>query len=225
MSVLTVIEHDRGTMAPASAEALTFARSLADQLGVECEALLIADGSPADECAKYGATKVHVVSVDWLTDYSPEAYGDVIAAAAEALSPSAIVACGTDRGNEMLAHAAAVLDLPFVANCLDVKAGDEWTMTRVQWGGSLNEDARLSSRLPIVSVAHHAIEASESPVETNASTLDVTVTETGVRTQITDRDVIEGGLTARGARGVAGVELVERPRVVLVVDDDGRAGV
>ena len=62
-----------------------------------------------------------------------------------ALSPSGVVACGTDRGNEMLAHAAAVLDLPFVANCLDVKVADDWEMTRVQWGGSLNEDASLSS--------------------------------------------------------------------------------
>jgi electron transfer flavoprotein alpha subunit len=87
-SVLVVIEHDRGTMAGASAEALTFGRLLASQLGVACEALLIVDESLADECARYGASTVHVVPVDWLTDYSPEVCGDVIAAAAEALSPS-----------------------------------------------------------------------------------------------------------------------------------------
>ncbi|MFW2334198.1 electron transfer flavoprotein subunit alpha/FixB family protein [Ilumatobacter sp.] len=211
--ILVVIEHDRGTMAGASAEALTFARSLASQSGVECEALLIVDESLAAECARYGASKVHVVPVDWMTDYSPEVCGDVIAAAAEGLSPSAIIACGTDRGNEMLAHAAAVLDLPFVANCLDVSVGDDWEMTRVQWGGSLNEDSRLSSRLPVVSVAHHALEASEEPVETNVSTLDLTIADTGLRTQVKDRDVIEGGLTLAtapvvvgGGRGVGSAE-------------------
>jgi len=211
--VLVVIEHDRGTMAGASAEALTFGRSLASQLGVECEALLIVDESLADECARYGASAVHVVPIDWLTDYSPEVCGDVIAAATEALSPSGIVACGTDRGNEMLAHAAAVLDLPFVANCLDVTVGDDWEMTRVQWGGSLNEDARLASRLPIVSVAHHAVNAVESPVATNVTTLDVSVADTGLRTQVKDRDVVEGGLTLAtapvvvgGGRGVGSAE-------------------
>ena len=211
--VLVVVEHDRGTMSGASAEALTFGRSLAGQLGVGCEALLIADGSLADECARYGASTVHVVPVEWLTDYSPEVYGDVIAAAAGQLSPSGIVACGTDRGNEMLAHAAAVLDLPFVANCLDMRAGDDWEMTRVQWGGSLNEDARLSSSLPIVSVAHHAVNAEEAPVTTNVSTLEVSVAETGLRTQIVDRDVVEGGLTLAtapvvvgGGRGVGSAE-------------------
>ncbi len=202
--VLVVIEHDRGTMADASAEALTFGRSLAEQLGVACEALLIVDESLADECARFGASTVHVVPVDFLTDYSPEVWGDVIAAAAEALSPSGIVACGTDRGNEMLAHAAAVLDLPFVANCLDVKVADDWEMTRVQWGGSLNEDARLSSSVPIVSVAHHAVEAEESPVPTNVSQLQVSVSESGLRTEVKDRDVVEGGLTLATAPVVIG---------------------
>ena len=124
------------------AEALTFGRSIAEQLGVRVR-------GAADRRRFAGRrvrplrrrTTVHVAPIDWLTDYSPEVCGELIAAAAEALSPSGIVACGTDRGNEMLAHAAAVLDLPFVANCLEVKVADAWEMTRVQWGGSLNEDA------------------------------------------------------------------------------------
>lgn len=214
--VLVVVEHDRGTMAGATAEALTAARGMATQLGVECEALLIVDGSLVDECAKYGASTVHVAPVEWLTDYSPEVCGDVIAAAVEALSPAGIVAGGTDRGNEMLAHAAAVLDLPFVANCLEVRpgsGGSDWEMTRVQWGGSLNEDARLSSSTPIVSIAPHAVHAEEASVATNASTLEVSVAGTGLRTQIVDRDVVEGGLTLAtapvvvgGGRGVGSAE-------------------
>ncbi|MDJ0768923.1 MAG: electron transfer flavoprotein subunit alpha/FixB family protein [Ilumatobacter sp.] len=201
---LVVIEHDRGTMADASREALTFGRSLATQLGTTCEALLIVDESLADECARYGAETVHVVPVDWLTDYSPEVCGDAIAAAAQELSPAGIVACGTDRGNEMLAHAAAVLDLPFVANCLDVKVADDWEMTRVQWGGSLNEDAALTSPTPIVSIAHHAVEAAEAPVATNVSTLNLELDQSGLRTQITDRDVVEGGVTLATAPVVVG---------------------
>lgn len=216
MTVLVIIEHDRGAMADASAEAITFARSLASRSGVTCEALLIGDDSPADECARFGATTVYVAPIDWLADYSPEAYGDAIAAASRALSPSALVACGTDRGNEMLAHAAAVLDLPFVANCLsvgDVEGDGDWEMTRVQWGGSLNEVTRLSSRLPIVSVAHHAVVAEAAPVETSVSPLELAIDETGRRTEIVDRDVVEGGMTLAtapvvvgGGRGVGSAE-------------------
>ena len=43
MSVLVVVEHDRGTLADASLEAFAFARSIAEQLGEPVEALLIGD--------------------------------------------------------------------------------------------------------------------------------------------------------------------------------------
>ena len=215
MSILVVIEHDRGALADASLEALAFGRSIADQLGTSVEALLIgADAAGlADVCAAHGATACHLAPI--AGDYSPEAHGAVIAAASSVLSPAGIVACGTDRGNEVLAHAAAELDLPFVANCTDVKTADEWELTRVQWGGSLNEDARLSSRLPIVSVAHHAVVADEvSPVAvTTVNELDVEVPEWTRRTMIQDRVVLSEGLTLAtapvvigGGRGVGSAE-------------------
>jgi electron transfer flavoprotein alpha subunit len=215
MSVLVVIEHDRGTMADASLEALTFARSIADQLGESVEALLIgADAAGlADTCAAHGVATVHLCPIS--SDYGPELYGAVVAAAAGQLSPSGIVACGTDRGNEVLAHAAAELSLAFVSNCVEVKTADDWELTRVQWGGSLNEEARLASSMPIVSVAHHAVEADEvSPgAAATVTELVVEVPEWAVRSVIQDRVVLSEGLSLAtapivigGGRGVGSAE-------------------
>jgi electron transfer flavoprotein alpha subunit len=217
VSVLVVIEHDRGAMADASREALTFGRDLAARLGVAMEALLVGAGaeSLAADCGAFGAHAAHLVAPDWLTDYGPEAWGDAVAGAVRELSPAAVVACGTDRGNEVLAHAAATLDLPFVANCLSITPGDEWAMARVQWGGSLNEDARLASPTPIVSVAHHAVDA--EPIADaggcDASPLDLPLDESSVRTMITDRVVVSDGVTLAtapvvvgGGRGVGSAE-------------------
>ena len=215
MSVLVVVEHDRGAMADASLEAFSFARSIADQLGVQVEALLIgADASGlADVCAAHGATACHVFPN--ASDYGPELYGAIVAGAAGQLSPSGIVACGTDRGNEVLAHAATDLDLAFVANCTEVTTGGEWEMTRVQWGGSLNEEARLTSSMPIVSVAHHAVEAEEvSPGATaTVSELSIELPEWVTRSVIQDRVVLSEGLTLAtapivigGGRGVGSAE-------------------
>ena len=212
MTVLVVVEHDRGVMADATAEALTFARGLGD-----VAALLVGQGADAlgDHCARYGATAVHHVSAPWLTDYSPEAYGDAVADAARALAPTAVVACGTERGNEVLAHAAAALDAPFVANCLAVETGDTWTMTRVQWGGSLTEEARLDAATPILSVALHAVEpaAVDDPVSLTVTALDVVPGEGGARTMIADRVERADGVTLAtapvvvgGGRGVGSAE-------------------
>lgn len=217
MSVLVVIEHDRGEMADASLEALAFAADVAGQISTDVSALLIgADAAGlADSCAAHGASTAHVADAAALSDYGPDAWGSVVAAAAGSLAPDAIVACGTDRGNEVLAYAAAELDLPFVANCISVKAADEWEMDRVQWGGSLNETARLASSLPIVSVAHHAIEAG-TPLDdavANVQTLDVEVAESVAATMIHDRIVLSEGVTLAtapvvigGGRGVGSAE-------------------
>jgi electron transfer flavoprotein alpha subunit len=217
MSVLVAVEHERGQMADASLEAFAFAADIAVQLGVGVEALLIGvdAGALADECAAHGASAVHHVGDASLTDYGPDAYGVAVATAAGALSPSAIVASGSDRGNEVLAYAAAELDLPFVANCLAVKTADDWEVTRVQWGGSLNEDARLTSSMPILSVAPHAVDAAEPVVGAAATvqTLEVALSESVTATMIQDRIVLSEGVTLAtapvvvgGGRGVGSAE-------------------
>ena len=117
--VLVLVEHDRGQIAPAALEALTFARSLGDVV-----ALTI--GAAADDLApqlgEYGATEVHQAHHELLDDYNPEAWGDVLAGAVRFVAPDYALATGTDVGNEVLAHAAAVLDVPMVANCLAVES-------------------------------------------------------------------------------------------------------
>ncbi|MEL6890268.1 MAG: electron transfer flavoprotein subunit alpha/FixB family protein [Actinomycetota bacterium] len=216
--VLVLIEHDRGAMSEASLEALTFARDVAGQIGgASVEALLIgaAASDLAARCGEFGASTCHVADDPLLADYGPDAWSAVVASAASTLSPAAIVACGTDRGNEVLAHTAAELDLPFVANCISVKVADEWEMTRVQWGGSLNEDARLTSSLPIVTVAHHAVEATPAGIAGagTAQLLEVSLDESVAATMVQDRIVLSEGVTLAtapvvvgGGRGVGSAE-------------------
>ena len=216
-SILVVVEHDRGEMSEATREALTFARGVSAQTGAPVEAVLIGVDaeSLAPTCGEFGASRCHLATHELLTDYGPDAWTAVVLAGVESLDPFAVVASGTDRGNEVLAHVAAELDLPFVANCLTVKIADEWEMTRVQWGGSLNEDARLVSRLPIVSVAHHGVEATsaDSPASGSVVPLAVDLDQSVVATMIRDRIVESEGVTLAtapvvvgGGRGVGSAE-------------------
>ena len=135
--VLVVIEHDRGTVAPAALEAMAFARTLGDDV------VALTIGGSADPLAellgRHGASEVHQAHHDLLADYNPEAWGDVVAGAVRFLAPAFVVATGTDVGNEVLANAAAVLDLPMAANCLAVESTEPFTVRRVRWGGSLIE--------------------------------------------------------------------------------------
>ena len=154
--VVVLAEHDRGTLAEATLEALTFARSIDD---AEITVLVCGDHDFATELGAHGAATVHVAEHELLdSDYGPDAWGQTLAQWMEENDPDLVVACGTSKGNEVLAHAAARLDLPFVANVIELN-DDATEMTRVQWGGSLLERAALEADTKIVSVAHHAVEA------------------------------------------------------------------
>ncbi len=87
--VLVLVEHDRGTIAPAALEALTFARSLGDVVAVTIGA--VADGL-APQLGEYGAVEVHQAHHELLADYNPEAWGDVLAGAVRFVAPDFTVA-------------------------------------------------------------------------------------------------------------------------------------
>jgi electron transfer flavoprotein alpha subunit len=99
------------------------------------------------------ATRVHRVRLD---GYAPVAWAQAIVE----LAPEIVVAGGTDRGHEVLAHAAARLDAPLAANVVDVRVeGDAFHLTRQRWGGSLLEQARLTGSPKLLTVAPHAVAA------------------------------------------------------------------
>jgi electron transfer flavoprotein alpha subunit len=79
--------------------------------------------------------------------------------AIERVGPSAVVASGSERGNEVLGHVAARLDLPFAANCTAIGARSPLEVTRVRWGGSLLEEARVHGSPSLLSVAPHTVAA------------------------------------------------------------------
>ena len=103
---------------------------------------------------------VRAVSVEG--PYAPAAWAAAVASAAA--GAEAIVAAGSDRGNELLAHVAALLDQPFAANVIRID-GD--VVTRSRWGGTLLEEARLHGSPRILTVAPHvhAAEPAGAPVE------------------------------------------------------------
>jgi electron transfer flavoprotein alpha subunit len=205
--ILVVVEHDRGTMSPATWEALAAARAVG-----EVHALTIGEAADGlvDQIGAYGATTVHQVHHDVLTDYGPEAWGEVVAQATRALSPDIVLATGTDRGNEVMAHAAAILDLPMVANVVEF---DGENLVRVRWGGSLLERCRLDAPVRLLTVAHHAFAAEEAPVSAHAESLAVDLDPMLARTVVRERVERKAGVTlstapvvVSGGRGVGSAE-------------------
>jgi electron transfer flavoprotein alpha subunit len=157
--VLVVVEHAAGQVDELSLQALTLARDVA--AGEPVEALLVGAGArdAAAQLGPYGVVTAHVAEDERLTAYAPGAWARCVTELVDRGQPSAVVAAGTNRGNEVLAHVGARLDLPFAANCAAVAADDAPSVTRVRWGGSLLEEARVHAPLTLLSVAPHMVPA------------------------------------------------------------------
>ncbi|HTZ04507.1 MAG TPA: electron transfer flavoprotein subunit alpha/FixB family protein [Gaiellaceae bacterium] len=146
--------------------------------------------------------EVRAVTVEGV--YAPASWAAAIAAAAD--GADTIVAAGSDRGNELLAHVAAQLDQPFAAN---VTAIDGDVVTRVRWGGSLLEEARLHGSPRILTVAPHTHPAGEAPPST-ALTVPGTVNAVPVLERVEESNagvsLRDAKVVVSGGRGVGSAE-------------------
>jgi electron transfer flavoprotein alpha subunit len=158
--------------------------------------------------------------------YAPAAWAQTLVELASARSASAIVAPGTDRGNEVLAHVAAKLDQPLAANCTSVTPGAPATVVRVRWGGSLLEEAELRGSPLLLTVAAHAVAAEEiaGGVETVAVSAGASEADRVVRVSETipaasggvslaDADVVVSG--GRGVGSPEGFGVIEELAALL----------
>jgi len=101
--------------------------------------------------------------MDAVQPYAPDALAAALAQAADELEAAAVFAAGTERGNDVMARLAARSGLPLAANCIDATPGVPVAVTRLRWGGSLLEEARLHSPRPLITVAPHSVPADTGP--------------------------------------------------------------
>lgn len=219
--ILTLIEHDRGKLNELSLEALTFGRGLAAQLGQPQAAVLIgaeAEGL-AERLGAYGAATVHLAVHPQLTDYAPEAWAQTLVGLMQSLNPSVVLAAGSDRGAEIMAHVAARADLPLAANCTEVTPGAQeaaYTVTRLRWGGSLLEDALLHGAIKLFTLAPHALlsEAVPGASAPEIMTFTPALADKDFRVRVTGRieadaskvSLAEAPVVVGGGRGVGSTE-------------------
>jgi electron transfer flavoprotein alpha subunit len=159
------------------------------------------------------------VAIDPSGGYAPAAWAQTLVEIAQSRGATAITAPGSERGNEILAHVAAKLDQPMAANCVSVTPGDPATVTRIRWGGSLLEEARvLGSPLLYTSAAHAVAAEPIIDVETVSVTTELSEVDELVRVteqipaatsgvSLTDADVVVSG--GRGVGSAEGFSIIE----------------
>jgi electron transfer flavoprotein alpha subunit len=146
--------------------------------------------------------------------YAPSAWAKALAAE----SWDTLVGPGSDRGNEVLAHVAAQLDLPFAANVTEVR-GDE--VTRIRWGGTLLEEARVHAERKLYTAAPFAFASGADPRATVVTpeldgavhVVEHVAPDTGGKVSLADAKVVVSG--GRGVGSSEGFAILEELAALL----------
>lgn len=203
--LLTLIEAEDGALTAGSADAVARAHALASELDVQVAAVTFAAaGDITADLAKHGVATAHVLDHELLEAYSPERWGEALAALIRHVEPSGVLAAASARGNELMAHAAARAGLPLAANCVAVATGEPWTLTRQRGGGMLLEDAELHAPVKLITLAPGGTDAvpADPADEVEVVMFSPSLKEGMVHTEIVDRVAGESGVTLATARVV-----------------------
>lgn len=216
--ILVFVERGPEVIDALSAQALTLGRRVAEAVGEPLGAVAVGGdhASLASALGGFGVERVHLVLDDRLEPYAPHGWARGVSDAIDASGPSIVLASGGERSTEVLARVAAIRGLPMAANCIDVRPGEPFLVTRHRWAGSLLEEAAIDAPVKLLTVAPHAVaaepvgDAATASVEVVEPTLkdeDLRVRVTGITRKLregvalTDAKVVVGG-----GRGVGGAE-------------------
>jgi electron transfer flavoprotein alpha subunit len=175
--ILTLVEKNLdGSAVEVSLEALTFARNLsAAGGGVPVDAVVVGEITDElhKELASYGVRTVYRVVGDDVASYSGAGWASAILSVREQSKSVVVMAAGTDRGNELMAHVGARAGVAMAANVLSFQGLAPFVVTRQVVGGAALEEMQLDQRPAVFSVAGHAVEAAPADAPGAADVVEV----------------------------------------------------
>ncbi len=214
--ILVLVETGADGVDLLSAEALTFARGL----GADVQALVVGPhpAGTLDGLAAHAVTAVHRADDERLVAYSAAAWAAAAVDCAKATGAATLLAAASPRGNEVLAHVAARLDVPMAANV--VSASDEGgtlVVRRQVMGGAALEEVHLTAGAPaLFTMAGHAVDPAPADVRSTPSvaTFVPTLTDADLVARVVRSEPVaneSGALTTArvvvgAGRGVGGAD-------------------
>jgi len=180
--VLVLVETEGPEVVEVSRETLTFARSL----GRPVHALTV--GTPTDgvvqQLGEYGVAVIVAAQGEGFESYAAAAWAAAVVDASQ--EASVVMAAGTSRGNEVLAHVACRLGVAMAANVVAFDSTEPLVVSRQVLGGAAMEELPLPDPVAVLTVAGHACdpEPADSATSPHVQALEVSVSTDDLRARV-----------------------------------------
>jgi electron transfer flavoprotein alpha subunit len=212
------MEKRDGKIKKSSLEALSEAKRLAGEMGVETAAVLVGD-AVADlvpSTFALGAAKAYVIENIIFTDYSSQAYALALAEFVREAKPAALFFAATAMGRDLSPRVAARLGVGLASDCVKiaVKAG-ALEFTRPIYAGKAFLSMTLRSTPKMATLRPNVFPLGEAGAGAGEVVkMDVTVPDGTVKGRVAEVikedsaevDVTEADVIVAGGRGLKGPE-------------------
>ena len=210
MSVLVVVECDKGEVKKSSLEVATYGAQLAAQLGTTATAVAVGEASAAS-LAKLGEQGIGKVLHDpepRLKDFVNNAYTKLIASAAQQEGAQVIVLANSNVGATVGSRLAVRLQAALATNVVELPRteGGQFVVKRGAFSGKAFSDVVLSGERKIIAVKKNSLEARHEA----GKTAEVV----GFAAQLTDADFADAPTQVVMQDQAGGILLPEAERVV-----------
>jgi electron transfer flavoprotein alpha subunit len=222
-NILVYIDQFKGTVLPASWEAIGAGKLLAEKLEGHVVALVIGVGAKelAAQAFQFGVNAAYYADDLSLADYRPESYTAVIAKLSKELSPNVLLFPTSIRGRELAAMSSIDLGSGVLADVTNLEVLDGKVIaTRPVYGGKVLTKAICQANPQIITTRGRAFAkpALDASLSGTPVYLEAAMGESTFQTRVIEYTQAEGGVSlsdaaviVSGGRGVANNPKLEAP--------------
>jgi len=212
MKALVFAEHKDGQLKKIAFENV----SLAKQLGLDFECVVIGGDINAAELGNFGAGKVIHYKKDG--EYSPDGYAAILAEAMDNSSADLLIMGATSMGKDLAPRVAAKINAAVATDCTEVEMdGGDLKIVRPMYAGKVLATIKLSSAKKVITVRPNVYNAEENKntanIESKSSNVDFKtvvkeiISSAGAKLDVTEADIVVSG--GRGLKGPENWHLIE----------------
>lgn len=166
--------------------------------GNETHAVIIGDAVSglANECAHYGANKVHVVQDAGLKNYTGEAYAKALVAAIKSISPEAVLGSHSPMGKDLFPRVAVELDAALATDCTALQfSGANMTLRKPVYSGKATAEIEFAgSGLKMATIRPNALGLGKPDTAKSADASSIAADLAGLKSKILE---VQKGASAR----------------------------
>jgi electron transfer flavoprotein alpha subunit len=209
--VLAVLEQRDGALRKVSHEVVTGARRLANALGGNVDALILAAGATrgAEQLGRFGADTVITLTNPGFGMYAPEGYARAIAERVQSGGYGAVVFAASATGKDLAPRVAARLGRPLAQDVTDLAVdGGAVTVLRPVYAGKALQKLKILGTPALLSLRPNVFTPVERPKAGTQETAAVTgpagrvVVKEIKAVEAGTLDVAEAPIVVSGGRGL-----------------------